>query len=111
MREGKPTSAESITTISGLDEIPHFESEQEEAEYWGTHQLSRSLWRALPAASEAELPPARSRTRSVAVRFDESTIQRMKALALRRNKGYQTMLKEFVMERLYEEEKREGLVG
>jgi hypothetical protein len=26
-------------------------------------------------------------------------------------KGYQTLLKEFVIERLYEEEKREGLVG
>ena len=28
-----------------------------------------------------------------------------------RHKGYQTLLKEFVMERLYEEEKREGLLG
>jgi len=28
-----------------------------------------------------------------------------------RDKGYQTLLKEFVAERLYEEEKREGLVG
>jgi hypothetical protein len=35
----------------------------------------------------------------------------MKALAHRRHKGYQTQLKEFVVERLYEEEKREGLIG
>ena len=28
-----------------------------------------------------------------------------------KGKGYQTLLKEFVVERLYEEEKREGLVG
>jgi hypothetical protein len=45
------------------------------------------------------------------VRFDDSTLQRIKALAARRHKGYQTLLKEFVIERLYEEEKREGLVG
>ena len=45
------------------------------------------------------------------MRFDDSTLQRLKALAARRHKGYQTLLKEFVMERLYEEEKREGLVG
>ena len=31
-------------------------------------------------------------------------------LAARRNTGYQTLLKEFVVERLYEEEKREGII-
>jgi predicted transcriptional regulator len=45
------------------------------------------------------------------VRFDDSTVRRLKVLAERRHKGYQTLLKEFVAERLYEEEKREGLVG
>jgi hypothetical protein len=38
-------------------------------------------------------------------------LRRLKTLAERRDKGYQTLLKEFVVERLYEEEKREGLVG
>jgi len=60
---------------------------------------------------EEDLPPMRPRTRSVVIRFDDSTLRRMKALALRRHKGYQTLLKEFVVERLYDEEKREGLVG
>jgi hypothetical protein len=45
------------------------------------------------------------------VRFDQGTLFRLKALARKRHKGYQTLLKEFVMERLYEEEKREGIVG
>ena len=36
-------------------------------------------------------------------------IQRAKVLAARRHIGYQTLLKEFVIERLYEEEKRAGL--
>lgn len=54
---------------------------------------------------------SRSRTRPVAVRFDEDVISRLKALARARGKGYQTMLKEFVVERLYEEEKREGVIG
>lgn len=100
-----------MTTVKRLDEIPHFDSEQEEATYWQTHTLSQDLWGTLPSANEEDLPPARPRTRSVAVRFDDSTLQRMKVLARRRHKGYQTLLKEFVMERLYEEEKREGLVG
>jgi len=52
-----------------------------------------------------------ARTHPVAIRFDDSTLDRVRALARRRHKGYQTLLKEFVVERLYEEEKREGMVG
>ncbi len=52
----------------------------------------------------------RGRTTPIAVRFDEFTIKRLKGLAERRNTGYQTLLKEFVIERLYEEEKREGII-
>jgi hypothetical protein len=51
------------------------------------------------------------RTKPVAVRFDEFTLRRLRELAARRNTGYQTLLKEFVVERLYEEERREGIVG
>jgi predicted DNA binding CopG/RHH family protein len=53
---------------------------------------------------------APNRTRPVAVRFDEFTLQRLKDLASRRNIGYQTLLKGFVLERLYEEEKRERII-
>ncbi len=54
--------------------------------------------------------PRQSRTKPIAVRFDEFTLKRLRALAARRNTGYQTLLKEFVVERLYEEEKREGVI-
>lgn len=52
-----------------------------------------------------------SRTTPIAIRFDQFTLQRLKALAAIRNTGYQTLLKEFVIERLYEEEKREGIIS
>ena len=45
------------------------------------------------------------------MRFDESTLSRLKVLSDRRHKRYQSLLREFIVERLYEEEKREGLVG
>jgi hypothetical protein len=51
------------------------------------------------------------RTTPIAVRFDQFTLMRLKALAASRNTGYQTLLKEFVIERLYEEEKREGIIA
>jgi len=52
----------------------------------------------------------KGRTKPVAVRFDEFTLERLRTLAAKRNTGYQTLLKEFVVERLYEEEKREGII-
>ena len=59
----------------------------------------------------ADTPPRPAkRTTPIAVRFDEFTIKRLKALAAHRNTGYQTLLKDFVVERLYEEEKRERII-
>ncbi len=51
------------------------------------------------------------RTTPIAIRLDQFTLTRLRALAALRNTGYQTLLKEFVVERLYEEEKREGIIG
>lgn len=51
-----------------------------------------------------------SRTTPIAIRFDQFTLTRLKSLAAARNVGYQTLLKEFVIERLYEEEKRAGII-
>jgi hypothetical protein len=50
------------------------------------------------------------RTTPIAIRFDQFTLQRLKTLAALHNTGYQTLLKEFVVERLYEEEKRAGII-
>jgi hypothetical protein len=51
-----------------------------------------------------------NRTTPIAIRFDQFTLMRLKSLAASRNTGYQTLLKEFVVERLYEEEKRAGIL-
>jgi len=46
----------------------------------------------------------------VTIRFDADVMRRLKVVAREKGKGYQTLLKEFVTERLYEEEVREGLI-
>ncbi len=51
------------------------------------------------------------RTKPIAIRLDQFTLKRLKALAALRNTGYQTLLKEFVVERLYEEERRAGIIA
>ena len=99
------------TTIEHWGDVPRFASEAEETAFWATHELGEGILAGMGPVPEGALPPPRPRTRPVAVRFDDATLRRLKFLAARRHKGYQTLLKEFVMERLYEEEKREGIVG
>jgi hypothetical protein len=53
---------------------------------------------------------SQGRTTPIAIRFDQFTLERLKALATLRNVGYQTLLKQFVVERLYEEEKRADII-
>jgi uncharacterized protein (DUF4415 family) len=95
--------------IQSPEEIPEFASEDEEAEFWSTHSLGEKFLAEMKPVPEEELP-TRPRTKPVAVRFDEDVLRRLRTVAERKNKGYQTLLKEFVVERLYEEEKREGIV-
>jgi len=69
----------------------------------------RRSWTAWDRSRTAFCPPRARGAKPVPIRFSDDVIQRAKALAARRHIGYQTLLKEFVVERLYEEEKRAGL--
>lgn len=100
-----------MKVIHSFDDVPPFATEQEEADFWSTHELGDEILAQMGPLPDGVLPSPRARTKPVAIRFDEDTLQRVKTLAVRRHKGYQTLLKEFVVERLYEEEKREGLVA
>ena len=41
-----------LIVINSLDEIPDFESEHEEWEYWQTHEFSDELWDSLPIVKD-----------------------------------------------------------
>jgi uncharacterized protein (DUF4415 family) len=97
--------------VQSLEEIPQFASEDEEAEFWATHALSEELLAKMEPLSEEVLPPTRPRTQPISLRLDSHVLERLRALAETKNKGYQTLMKEFVVERLYEEEKREGILS
>jgi hypothetical protein len=92
--------------INNLKEIPADLSDEEQIKFLETHGVSEEFLEKAEEASEDERP--RPRTRPINVRFDDFTLDRLKEMAERRNIGYQTLLKTFVLERLYEEEKREG---
>ena len=97
-----------LATIHRVEEIPPFSDEAEEHAFWATHELSDDLWgRAEPLEAD-ELPPPRPATTPVVIPIDQPTLDRVKALARRRRKGYQTLLAEFVSTRLAEEEQQTG---
>jgi len=99
-----------LEEVNSPEEIPEFENEKEEAEFWSTHSFGEGFLERMGPIPEGVLPASRPRTKPISLRFDEDVLRRSKALAKSKHKGYQTMLKEFVLERLYEEEKREGLL-
>ncbi len=92
--------------INNLNDIPADLSDEEQLKFLETHGVSEEFLERAEDASKDERP--RPRTRPINVRFDDFTLNRLKQMAERRNVGYQTLLKTFVLERLYEEEKREG---
>jgi uncharacterized protein (DUF4415 family) len=97
--------------VQSSEEIPQFASETEEAEFWATHALSEAFLAKMEPLPEEVLPPTRPRTQPLSLRLDSDVLERLRALAETKNKGYQTLMKEFIVERLYEEEKREGILS
>ena len=95
--------------IDSPKEIPSNLSDEERMDFLMEHGVSESFLENTKEVPEDERP--RPRTKPINVRFDDSTLSRLKALAQSRNVGYQTLLKVFVQERLYEEEKREGILS
>ena len=114
-RRSTRTAQEAVRQpIQRWDEVPRFSSEKEEQAFWDAHTLGEDLLAQMQRGGPddlRELPtrePTRSRT--IAVRFEEDVLKRVRAVAAKKHLGYQTLLKAFVLERLYEEEKREGLI-
>lgn len=96
-----------LKKVQSVEDIPAFASEEEEARFWSEHGFGKQMLDRMEPIGEDWLPPPRARTRPVSVRLDEEMLRRLKAMAARRGKRYQTLLKQFVLERLYEEERRE----
>lgn len=98
------------TPITDPSQIPADMAEDEAREFWDSHEITEKYVEKVGTIPKEQLPKFRPRTKPISVRLDEDTLRRLKRLARTKNKGYQTLLKEFVVERLYQEERREGVV-
>ena len=101
-----------MTTIHSADEIPAFASERDEAEFWDTHTLGDEFWENAPGLADLDPPLPFVRDEgpeaTIAIIVDRDVLDRLKALARRRRTAYQMLVKQFMLERLDEEERHEG---
>jgi predicted DNA binding CopG/RHH family protein len=95
--------------IDSPSDIPAGLSDEDRTAFLEEHGVSEYFLENVEEAPEEERPGPR--TKPINVRFDDFTLGRLKDLAESRNIGYQTLLKEFVVERLYEEEKRRSVLS
>ena len=88
-----------MKTISSWEEIPAFEEESDEAKFWLEHELDAKL-----LASSVHQPDSREST-TITLRFDPRMLSRIKRLARARFLNYQSMMKQWLAERIEEEQK------
>ena len=89
-----------MKSIRNWSEVPHFDGEEEEAKFWSSHQLDARLMQ-----SSMHRPDVREST-TITLRFDPRMLSRIKRIARRRYLNYQSMIKQWLSERM-EQEMRE----
>jgi predicted DNA binding CopG/RHH family protein len=86
-----------LKSIANWSEVPKFDSEEEEAAYWGDVQLDARLMNASLVKSDN-----RDST-TITMRFDPRMLARIKRIARSRYLNYQSMIKQWLAERLEKE--------
>lgn len=94
-----------LKKIYSKNEIPQNMSEDEAAEFWSTHAMSEELLESSILEDEDDLPK-RSTAKSISIRLDQDLLSRIQNVAKQKQIGYQTLMKYFLIERVYEEEKK-----
>lgn len=88
-------------SIQKRKRIPSFASEEAERTFWASHDSTRYVdW---AKARRASFPALRPTLRTISLRLPELMIGQLKVLANKRDVPYQSLLKQFLAERLQRE--------
>jgi len=78
--------------------IPKFENEDEEREFWATHDSTDYLdWN---QAEPVVFPKLKPSTKTISLRLSESMLNEIRLLANKRDIPYQSLIKVFLRERI-----------
>lgn len=81
--------------------IPQFKSEQEEREYWSSHDSTEHIdWSKAHKITLSNLKPT---LKTISIRLPEIMIEELKLLANKRDVPYQSLMKMFIAERVEQE--------
>ena len=81
--------------------IPKFKNEDEEREFWATHDSTEYVdWRKAKKTVFSNLKPS---VKKISLRLPESMLEELKLLANKRDVPYQSLLKIFLAERIEKE--------
>jgi predicted DNA binding CopG/RHH family protein len=81
--------------------IPVFKSEEEEREYWATHDSTEFIdWSKARKSTLSNLKPS---LKTISIRLPEIMIEELKLLANKRDVPYQSLMKMFIAERVEQE--------
>ena len=87
----------SLSVVNDWDSVPLFANLEEEAKFWETHQIGlRQMQSSLVSTDTNE-------STTITLRMDPRMLSRLKRLARQRYLNYQSMLKQWVAERLEKE--------
>lgn len=89
-----------MKTIDNWGDIPKFEDESEEATFWIDSQLDLRLMN-----GSIHQPDSREST-TITLRFDPRMLARIKRIARSRFLNYQSMMKQWLSERIEDEVKK-----
>lgn len=82
-------------------DIPTFESEDEEREFWATHDSTEYVdW---GKASPVYFPKLKPSTKSISLRLPEMMLDKLRLIAHKRDIPYQSLIKVFLYERINQE--------
>ncbi len=81
--------------------IPEFKNENEEQEFWATHDSTDYIdWKKAERVTLSNLKPS---VKTISLRLPESMLEELKLLANKKNVPYQSLLKIFLAERIEKE--------
>lgn len=81
-----------------MSKLPPFATEEEEAEFWDTHDSTEFLDET--EAVETRFVDQRLPKKQITIRLDASAIEEIKKVASSKGLGYQTLIRMWVMEQL-----------
>jgi len=87
-----------MTPLTNWEDVPLFDSEEAEAAWWSDTRIDLRLMEAAVAAS-----PEGSESVTITLRIDPRMLAKIKRLARSRYLNYQSMMKQWLSERLEQE--------